>query len=372
MNRGSLTRIRAVVSKEIRHILRDPQTLAIVIAMPVIMMFLYGYALTLDIRDLAVAVEDNDDSPESRELIRRIDGSELLKVAAMAPPAGDVTDVLLRLQVKALFRIPAGFGRDLRDGGRPAVIQAVIDGTDPNVGTLLRNAVEPLVRSSALDMLHIEEPRMITVRPRVLYNEEQKSSLFFVPGLMALILILISTLLTALAITREKERGTLEQLLVSPLHPFEIIAGKIIPYIFLSALDGLIVLVTGYFAFGVRVSGSIFFLAVASGLYIVTALALGLFFSTIAKNQQQAMFLALPATLMPTMMLSGFIFPISSMPLFLQWISHLLPATYYLVIIRGVILKGTGWAVLWPYLVVLAVMGALLLGLASRKFRVKL
>jgi ABC-2 type transport system permease protein len=251
-------------------------------------------------------------------------------------------------------------------------VQAVIDGSDPNVGTLLRNATEPLLRRAALEMLRIEEPRLLELRPRVLYNEEQKSSLFFIPGLMALLLILISTLLTSLTLTREKERGTLEQLLVSPLHPLEIIAGKIVPYFFLALLDGIIILIVGYAAFGVRVSGSLLLLAFASLIYIAAALSLGIFFSTVAKNQQQAMFMSLPITLLPTMLLSGFIFPISSMPLFLKWISCAIPATYYLKIIRGVILKGVGWADLYGSIAVLCGMSLFLLALSVRKFRVKL
>jgi len=336
------------------------------------MMFLYGYALTLDVQEVPVLVEDRDNTPESRELINRIHGSSLFSVSGVVSFAPDVTDLIIRHKVKAVFRIPARFAADLHHGGRPAIVQAVIDGSDPNVGTLLRNAAEPLVRGAVLDILNIEEPKMITLRPRVLYNEEQKSSLFFVPGLMALLLILISTLLTSLTLTREKERGTLEQLLASPLHPLEIIAGKIVPYLFLSALDGLLILIVGALAFSVRVNGSLVLLAFASVVYIVTALSLGIFFSTVARDQQQAMFMALPVTLLPTMILSGFIFPISSMPLFLQGISWVIPATHYLKIIRGVILKGVGWTTLWPPIVILCGMSLFLLVLAVRKFRVKL
>ena len=374
MKRGrfSLTRVNAVVRKEIRHILRDWQTLLIIIAMPVVMMFLYGYALTLDVQEVPVLVEDRDNTPESRELIGRIHGSPLFSVSGVVSFAPDVTDLIIRHDVKAIFRIPARFASDLRGGGRPAVVQTVIDGSDPNVGTILRNASEPLLRGAVLDILNIDEPKMISLKPRVLYNEEQKSSLFFVPGLMALLLVLISTLLTSLTLTREKERGTLEQLLVSPLHPLEIIAGKIVPYLFLSALDGIIILVVGALAFSVRVSGSLLLLAFSSVIYIVTALSLGILFSTVAKNQQQAMFLALPVTLMPTVVLSGFIFPLSSMPLFLQGVSCAIPATYYLQIIRGIILKGVGVSVLWPQILVLCAMGLFLLAISAGKFRVKL
>jgi ABC-2 type transport system permease protein len=218
----------------------------------------------------------------------------------------------------------------------------------------------------------MKQPAVVTVDQRVLYNQEQRSALYFVPGLMAVILLMISALLTALAITREKETGTLEQLLVSPLLPGEIILGKIIPYILLAFVDGALILLVGYAAFGVRVAGSLVFLAVASTVYIFTSLAIGLLVSTIAKKQQHAMLIVLPATLLPTIILSGFIFPLSSLPLFLRCISYLVPATYFLQIIRGVILKGVGLVVLWQPLAVLGAMGIFLVIVSVKKFRVRL
>ncbi|OGS36569.1 MAG: hypothetical protein A2293_10720 [Elusimicrobia bacterium RIFOXYB2_FULL_49_7] len=362
----------AVMRKEMRHIVRDVQTLFIVIALPIILMFLYGYALTLDVQNLDVLVEDPASSPESRDLINRIEASALFHVKGVVPAVTDLNDVLIRHQVKALFRFPPDLARELLGNGRPGCVQVVIDGSDPNVGTLIRNSAEPLIRGAVLKMLHIEEPTLLTLCPRVLYNPDQKSSLFFVPGLMAMILVLISTLLTSLTITREKERGTLEQLLVSPLHPVEIIIGKLAPYVVLAAVDGFIILAVGYWAFGVRIAGSLLLLANASLLYILTALSLGLLFSTVAKSQQQAMFMALPVTLMPTMLLSGFIFPISSMPWVLQWVAHAIPATYYLRIIRGIMLKGIGMGALWSEVVVLSGMIVLLIAISVKKFKVKL
>jgi ABC-2 type transport system permease protein len=223
-----------------------------------------------------------------------------------------------------------------------------------------------------LDYLGIERPEPVKILPRVLYNQEQKSALFFVPGLMAVILMMISALLTSLTITREKENRTLQQLLTSPLRPREIILGKILPYIFLAAADGAIILIVGRVNFGIAVQGSMLFLAFCCFVYIFTALSLGLIVSTVARNQQQAMLIVLPATLLPTMILSGFIFPISSMPFALQCISKIIPATFFLEIIRGIILKGVGLRELFPPLGFLLLLGAAYFAIAVKKFGARL
>ncbi|MBD3242988.1 MAG: ABC transporter permease subunit [Chitinivibrionales bacterium] len=205
-----------------------------------------------------------------------------------------------------------------------------------------------------------------------MYNPEQESALYFVPGLMAIILIMISALLTSLTLTREKETGTMEQLLVSPIRPWEVVIGKIVPYIVIAALDGVLILVVGRIFFGVTISGSALFLAASGVIYIVTSLALGLIFSTFARTQQQAMMMTLPATMMPTVILSGFIFPLRSMPLFLQGVSRIIPATYFLQLIRGIVLKGVGPVALWQPLAGLAGLGIVFLTVSIVKFRTKL
>lgn len=357
--------------KEVRHILRDWQTLIIVLVMPVVMMFLYGYALNSDARNLPVAVEDPSPTPETRALAAKLDAGLLFEVTTRAAAAPDPAALFRAEGIRALVRLPPGFARDLRRPGG-ARVQVLVDGSDPNVGTLIRNAAEPMLLAAALDALQVEPPRLLDIRARVLYNPEQKSALFFVPGLMAIILLMISALLTSVAITREKETGTLGQLLVSPVRPMEIMAGKLLPYILLAALDGVLILAVGRLAFGVRVAGSHLFLAGASLVYIFAALSIGLLISTVAKRQQHAMFMALGATMMPSVLLSGFIFPVASMPLPLQVLSKIIPATWFLHLVRGIILKGVGPSVLWAPLVVLALEGTLLLALAIRKFKVKL
>jgi ABC-2 type transport system permease protein len=367
----SRARMLTISRKEVRHIFRDWQTLVVVLIMPVMMMFLYGYALNADAREIPVMIEMPSPAPETRAVADKIDASSLFSVRGTVAAAADPSELFRLHGIKALFRFPPGFARDVRRPGG-ARVQVLVDGSDPNLGTIIRNAAEPMLLGATLQVLGVQQPKVLDLRTLILYNPDQRSALFFVPGLMAVILLMISALLTSVAITREKELGTMGQLLVSPLRPLEIIVGKIIPYIFLAAIDGFLILAVGRIAFGVRIAGSAWFLAACSLAYIFTALAIGLLISTIAKRQQHAMFMAIGATMMPTVLLSGFIFPVASMPLPLQIISRIIPATYFLEIVRGIILKGVGLRELWTPLAVLLGEGLALTGLAIAKFKVKL
>ncbi|HEX7509925.1 MAG TPA: ABC transporter permease, partial [Chitinivibrionales bacterium] len=370
---GTIMRqLTAIIKKEFRHIVRDWQTLIIVLAMPVVLMFLYGYALDVTIKDVPVIVEDPAPSPESRAMIKAIDNSELFKVTSVVTVAVRPQECFRGRSVKALFRFPADFAANLRRPLHPAMVQVLIDGSDQNTGTIISNAVEPFLTRAALNLLNQSPPIAVSVQQTVLYNPRQKSALFFVPGLMAMILMMISALLTALAITREKELGTMEQLLVTPLTPMIIIIGKLIPYVVLAAIDGMLILAVGEAVFGVRIQGSSFLLAGASVIYIITALALGLLISTIARKQEHALLMVLPLTMLPTMLLSGFIFPLASLPPWLQILASAVPATYFLQIIRGIILKGVGLSALWKPIAVLSAMGLILMIISIKKFKVRL
>ncbi len=365
-----MKRILVVTHKEIRHILRDPQTLAIILIMPVMMMFLYGYALNSDVKDLRILVEDGDQSPASRSLIARLDATTFLAVDGTEAAIPDPREAFKQSRVRAILRIPAGYGRDLhRQGG--AHLQMLIDGSDPNVGTILRNSSEGLLQNAVMRDLKIEPPSIIDLRSTVRYNPEQRSAYFFVPGLMAVILLMISALLTSIAITREKENGTLVQMLISPVRPREILIGKLLPYVLLAGLAALLILIVGRVIFGVSVHGSPAVLALGSLVYILAGLSIGLLISTLAKRQHHAMIFALSTTLMPTVILSGFIFPVASMPLPLRVMSNILPGTWFLLLVRGVILKGVGLEVVWPSMVVLLGETLVLTGIALAKFKVK-
>jgi ABC-2 type transport system permease protein len=365
-------RLFAIIRKEFHHIFRDWQTLVIVLAMPVVMMFLYGYALDVTIKDVPVIIEDPSPSVQSRMLINAIDKSELFSVDSIVRVASDPRELFRGRRIKAIFRFPTDFAGNLYTELKQASIQVLIDGSDQNTGTIIRNAVEPFLRKATLDMMHKKMPGTVVTHQTILYNPQQKSSLFFVPGLMAMILMMISALLTALAITREKELGTMEQLLVTPLAPHEIIIGKLAPYIVLAAVDGLLIMLVGAAIFGVRIHGSVLFLACASLVYIFVALAFGLLISTVTRKQEHALLIVLPLTMLPTMLLSGFIFPLASLPFWLQAIAAIVPATYFLQIIRGVILKGVGFYELWEPLSVLCVMAFALMVVSISKFKVRL
>jgi ABC-2 type transport system permease protein len=365
-------RLFAIIRKEFHHIMRDWQTLIIVLAMPIVMMFLYGYALDVTIKDVPVIVEDPSPSVQSRTLINAIDKSELFAVDRVVRVASDPRELFKGRRIKAIFRFPSDFAHNLSTESKPATVQVLIDGSDQNTGTIIRNAVEPFLRKAILDMMHKKMPSAVVTHQTILYNPQQKSALFFVPGLMAMILMMISALLTALAITREKELGTMEQLLVTPLSPLEIIIGKLVPYVVLATIDGLLIMLVGALIFGVRIQGSALFLACASLIYIVVALAFGLLISTITRKQEHALLIVMPLTMLPTMLLSGFIFPLASLPLWLQAIASIVPATYFLQVIRGVILKGIGIVELWKPLSVLCVMAFVLMVVSIKKFKVRL
>jgi ABC-2 type transport system permease protein len=368
----SPARIMAIMVKESRHIIRDPQSLMIVVLMPVVMMFMYGYALTTDVTEVPIAIEDPAPSPASRIIISELDASTFFKVTSVRPAISDPVECFRTSRVKAIFRFPADFNAGLHTIGRQTPIQVLVDGSDANLGTILRNATEAAISGPVFRVLNRPLPEPLVIHQNILYNPEQRSTFFFVPGLMAIILTMISALLTSIALTREKELGTMAQLLITPLKPLEIIIGKILPYLGLAALDGLLVLGIGRIAFGVKVAGSSLFLAGVSVLYIFLCLSIGLLISALATRQIHAMVVAMVATLLPTVMLTGFVFPVASMPLFLQWLSRVLPATYYLAIVRGVILKGVGLSILWPQVLVLCFMTLLLLVVAVKRFRMTL
>jgi ABC-2 type transport system permease protein len=368
----SIRRIFSVTRKEVRHILRDPQTLVILLLMPAFMMFLYGYALTTDVKEIRVAVEAPQSSPEIASIVHEIDASTLIRVVAVERIVENPKEYFKTRRVKALVRFPPGFSSSIHGHGPAANVQVLVDGSDANLATILRNAAGPLIVNPTFKALGISQPEVVTIHRRVLYNPQQRSALFFVPGLMVIILTMVSALLTSITLTREKELGTMAQLLVSPLRPWEIVLGKILPYVLLAAIDGALILVIGRLAFSVSVAGSLWLLAGLSLLYIFVALALGILISCVAPRQFIAMFGALIITLFPSVILTGFVFPVASMPWWLQIISRVIPASYYLEIVRGIILKGIGFELLWKPTLVLVFIGGLLVLASVKKFKVTL
>jgi ABC-2 type transport system permease protein len=363
-------RLFAILRKEFIHILRDWRSLLIVIFMPVAMIILYGYAITLEMRNIRFAVIDEAGTPESREVLRAFSENRFFLPVTADLHRGDIEEMFLSREAAMVLIIPADFSRDLvRD--RRARVQFVIDASDSNAATFI-SAYSEQALALAAARIGGSAALLFDITPRILYNPDMKSAYFFVPGLVALILMLISALLTSIAVTREKESGTMEQILVSPVRPLEIIIGKVAPYMVLSLLNASLIILGGSLLFDVPIHGNIALLALLSLIYVFVALSFGLLFSTVANTQQIAMFMTLMATVLPTMMLSGFIFPVASMPLLLRWLSHIVPATYYLDIIRGIMLKGIGLRELALQSTLLSAFGLLLLFIASRRFRMTL
>ncbi len=367
--------------KEFIQIGRDWRTLAVVVVLPVLMLILYGYAINFDLRHIALGVQDEDRSPAARRLVDAFSRGENFAVTENITSPGAATRALDAGDVRAVLVIPRGYAEDLA-GGRTAVVQLLVDGADSTSATTTIGYAGAIVRehSGATTLAALRRRGLLArdgfppleLRARFWYNPEQRSVNYIVPGLIAVILMMLSTLLTALTVVRERERGTIEQLIVSPLKSYELILGKLVPYALIAFLDVLLVMGAGRMLFGVRVVGSIPLLLALSALYLVSALGIGLLISVISPTQQTAMTIGMLSSQLPTMLLSGFLFPVRAMPQVVQWLTNLIPARHFLVIVRGIFLKGNGLAQLWPQVLLLAGIAALTLGLASRKFRKKL
>ncbi|HCT85599.1 MAG TPA: ABC transporter permease [Candidatus Margulisbacteria bacterium] len=360
----------SIIKKEFFHILRDPQTLLIIIIMPIAMIFLYGYAITLEMRNIPTIVSDLSKTPESRLFVKKLVSSNFFEVELNHIDESSIDKVFRRREAKCIIVIPKDYSTGIVDSP-VTYLQVIIDASDPNGAKLISNYVNNIVNQSNLEM-NLGNSAPFTIQPRFLYNPDLKSANYFVPGLVAVILLLISALLTSLAIVREKEKGTMEQVLVSPINPIQIIIGKLIPYLILGFIDGLIILFAGVFWFNVPVNGSLLLLLLMMLLYIFNGLSLGLLISTIAQTQQLAMMMALMGTMLPTFLLSGFMFPIESMPILFQWLSKIIPASHFVQIIRGIMLKGVGIPELISQISFLTLLSLVLIIVSIKKFRVNL
>ena len=361
----------AVARKELRQIARDPLSLVMLIGLPAFMLVLYGFALNFDVRHVALAVQDLDGSRESRDLLSAFVHSTYFDVTRVAEAGDDPERITRRREAKAVLVIPRGFADDLASG-RPAAVQLLLDGTDASTAqTILGYAgaitSETNLRllSGALTRAGSRAPNLTEYEPRVFYNPELRSTQFLVPGLIGFLLMLTAVLSTAMSVVREKERGTMEQIRVSPVRTVELILGKATPYLAISLLATAIILVAARVLFGVVVRGSYFDLFVVTVLYLVGALGFGLLISTLADTQALAFQIGLLTSLLPAILLSGFIFPIRTMPVVLRAITNLVPARHFLVVLRGIILKGAGLEPYLEQLGALALFAVLTLGLAS-------
>ena len=359
------------VRKETLHLLRDRQTLAILILFPVVQVLIFGFAVRTDVRDIAIAVVDPTPDVATTELRQRIDASDRFHIVNVASSARGLDLQFRHGSIRQALVLPADVERRIGRGDSLPV-QLLTDGSDPNTGGIMQGYATAIVQRWYRDAVPDGGALRIDTQARMRYNPTLESSHLFVPGLVAFVLTIVSALMTAISITREKETGTMEMLLVSPIRPTAIVAGKVMPYIVLGFVSVLLVLVAARIVFDVPLRGSLVLLLAESGLYIVTALALGIVISTQAPNQRTAMIAALAGLMMPTLLLSGFIFPLDSLPKALQWLSYVVPARWFLTIVRGIMLKGAGLATLWQETLILVGMTLFLLLKGSRGLAIRL
>jgi len=360
----------SIFRKEITHILRDPQSLVMVLLMPLLMLFLYGYAITLDMKGIDTAIIDESRTPESRALARRLSTTNFFRIRARDLPLGGIEDLFKSRTARCVLVIPSDYAiRLMARGG--AEVELIIDASDPNAAEFVDNYFGQVVAGQNASLAGGGR-LLFSVSPRVFYNPDMRSADFFVPGLIAVILILISTLLTSIAIVREKESGTMEQILVSPIRPGQMILGKVLPYTAIGFVAGVLILTVGSLWFHVPIKGSLLLVLAMMLIYTISGISLGILVSTIAKTQAVAMLAAVTLTILPIIMMSGFIFPVSSMPKVFQWVSAAIPATYFLQIIRGIVLKGSTVLDLYRQAGILVGMDLLLIAASVRSFRARL
>jgi ABC-2 type transport system permease protein len=372
-------RLISLARKEFIQIGRDPRTLFITIAIPVLQLFLLGYTATTDVRNIPLAVFDQDHSAEARSLLDAYRAADYFRLTYDVESEAALRQLIDGGQARAGLVIPPDYGEQLA-AGRTGEVAFILDGSDPNVASTSLAAAELIGQAHATQLTVERLTRLgmsgaltpaVDVRARVWYNPDLVSAYYMVPALIGMILQLLTSMLTATAIVRERERGTIEQLIVTPIRSWELIVGKIIPYVLIALFDTFEILVVGTLWFGVPIRGSLALLFTLSGLFLVGSLGIGLFISTVSRTQQEAMMLAW-FTMLPTVFLSGFLFPLAAMPLALQIVAYVIPLRYFLVIIRSILLKGVGASTLYPEIVALVIFSALMMGAAALRFRKRL
>ena len=373
------SRLRSLIRKEFIQIGRDKRTLILVLVIPIMQLFLLGYAATNDVRNVPLAVYDQDRGPEARLLLDAYRAADYFEIAYDAGSESELRDLIDAGQARAGLIIPPGYGDDIQ-GGQPAQVMFVLDGSDPTVASTALSAAQLIGQAYSTQVLEarllrygqaavIQPP--LQVSTNVWYNPDLISAHFMIPGVIGMILFALTSILTATAIVRERERGTIEQLIVTPIRPWELVVGKLLPYVILALMNVFEVLAIGHYWFGVPIRGSLWVISGPSLLFLLSSLGIGLLASTIANTQQEAM-LTVWMLLLPSIFLAGFFFPLEAMPKLLQWISYIFPLRYYLVIIRSLMLKGVGIASVTGDIIALAIFGIAIMTLASLRFRKRL
>jgi ABC-2 type transport system permease protein len=368
-----MKRFIGFVKKEFLHIFRDYRTLVILFGIPAAQILIFGYAVSMDIKNAGIAILDLSHDEITQKLSDKLISSDFFIKTGNLLNYNEIDKLFKKGETKAVIIFEEGFGRRLIKDGK-ANLSIIADGSEPNTATLVTNYTMAIVNNFTAEMAGpgVLPPVAILPEVKMFYNPELKSHFMFVPGVITLILILICALMTSVTITREKEFGTMEVLLVSPLKPIQIILGKVMPYFILSIVNVILILILSWLVFGLPVKGSIILLLAESMLYILMSLTLGILISTVSSTMQQAIFISLIGLMLPTILLSGFIFPIENMPKIYDYVSMILPPRYFIVIIKNIMIKGTGILFVWKETLILIVMTLVFIGLSVKKFKIRL
>ena len=367
-----MKRFIGFIKKEFYHIFRDKRSLFILFGMPIAQILLFGFAITNEINNVDIAILDHSKDASTQEIINKISASKYFTINEFITKEADIEDAFKKGKIKAVINFEKDFSKNLIKE-QEGTIQIITDATDPNTANTITNYINLILQNYQQSKnKNIKGAYQIQPQTRMVYNPELKSVFTFVPGVMTIILMLVSAMMTSISITREKELGTMEILLVSPIKPFQVIIGKVVPYIFLSVINAAVIVLLSIFIFRMPVQGSLFLLGAESVLFIITSLALGILISTISETQQTAMMISLMGLMLPVILLSGFIFPISSMVEPLQIISHIIPAKWFIIIIKGIMLKGVDITFIWKETLILVGMTLFFIGLSIKKYKIRL
>lgn len=367
-----MKRFIGFIKKEFYHIYRDKRSLFILFGMPIVQIMLFGFAITNEINNVDIAILDKSKDVVTQEIINKIEASSYFYIEKLIENNNNIETIFKKGKVKAVLIFEKDFNKKLIKDNK-ATIQVITDATDPNTANTISNYINSILQKYQQEVnKSVMIAYQIIPQTKMPFNPELKSVFMFVPGVMTIILMLVSAMMTSISITREKELGTMEILLVSPLKPIQVIVGKVFPYIFLSIINATIIVLLGIFVFKMPVEGSLFLLGLESVLFIITSLSLGILISTLSQTQQTAMMISLMGLMLPTILLSGFIFPINSMPLPLQIISNIIPAKWFIIILKGIMLKGVGISFLWKETLILTGMTLFFIGLSVKKYKIRL
>jgi ABC-2 type transport system permease protein len=364
--------MRGFIIKEFYHIFRDIRSMVVLFGMPVIQVLLFGFALSTEVKNAPVAIIDHSNDQVTRAITSKLLSSGFFILSDQVPGEGHIEEVFRHGKVKEVIVFESDFANRL-EKDHQATVQVIADASDPNTANLLVAYTSAIINDYQQEYLKgMSLPVTVNTESQMMYNPALKSVFMFVPGVITILLMLITAMMTSISIARENELGTMEILLVSPMRPMQIIMGKVLPYVLLAFTNALIILLLSYFVLGMPVKGSLLLLLAESLLFIIMALSLGIFISTVSNSQQMAMMLSMFALMLPTILLSGFIFPIENMPLPLQVLSNIMPPRWFIIIVKSIMIKGLGFQYIWKETLIIAGMALFFIALSIKKFKIRL